>query len=413
MHFIKSIKLPKWVFVFGLCALCWSQHCISMTTQEYFDLLEQGKEEEADAKLARSEELDAMSDFGKRSDGTPKGRGWLGPMDMTDGSGQVMTENTVGVNIDGKETEIPTLVPTLSKEDINYLLAGNAPSEEIVGKAVEHARGRLEKGLSPFYEDSGVRDLTPRELPPLTGASAVEQPKERPGFFQRPKKTLTHEQKTTYKSGLYGSENQEKLLQQAQDQGVGFLFGLVLGVVFLLLVRPRGKSKSPKEVAFRLMAWGLILVIAMETSRFWVKGDFVAFIDAILRTSINAGLLWVIGYGFGWVKFYLIRRKNDGPSGAALTREEFSVANSSANQGDPQAQYQLALCYFHGQGVVKNTIEAYKWVLLAQANGIPEARGLCSQIEKKLSNEEILKGQARASEFVSEQAPELGTNEIT
>jgi hypothetical protein len=226
------------------------------------------------------------------------------------------------------------------------------------------------------------------------------------------------EKEKTKNSPLYlgGSEkkmDQYQLVQKAQDQATGFLFGLVLGVFFLLLVRPKGKSKSPKEVAFRLMAWGLILVIAMETSRFWVKGDFVAFIDAILRTSINAGLLWVIGYGFGWVKFYLIRRKNDGPSGAVLTREGFSVASSSANQGDPQAQYQLALCYFHGQGVVKNTIEAYKWVLLAQANGIPEARRLCSQIEKKLSNEEILKGQARASEFVSEKAPESGTNEIT
>jgi hypothetical protein len=193
--------------------------------------------------------------------------------------------------------------------------------------------------------------------------------------------------------------NQDQLLRQAQDQSIAFLFGLVLGIVFLLLVRPKGKSRSPKEVARRCMAWGLILVIAMETSRFWVKGDLVAFIDAILRISINAGFLWLLGYIFGWVKFYLLRLKQTGSSGAVLTPGEFNAASSLARHGDSQAQYQLAFCYFHGQGVGKNAVEAYKWVLLAQASGVQEARTLCTKIEKVLSRPEIMQGQSLASEM--------------
>jgi TPR repeat protein len=120
----------------------------------------------------------------------------------------------------------------------------------------------------------------------------------------------------------------DALLTQAQDQTVGLIIGIVLGLIFLFFVRPKGKSQSPKDVAFRCLAWGLILVIATETSRFWIKGDFVSFIDAILRISINAGFLWLIGYGFGWVKFYYLRKKGR-QSASTLTSEEFSAASSS------------------------------------------------------------------------------------
>lgn len=348
--------------------------------------------------------------------------------------GTISTIRSKSFNFDGQEVLLPTISDdgrgmTDDETVQQYLSTGKhlgkfSTPEEATTFAQELSRQQGEN------KAMGSLNYRPVRFPDEVQA---EQAKEKPGYLTQFKNDFARDidglqmmtggllataGKATGNLGAYsvgrdmleanaalylgGSEkkmDEYELLQQAHDQGVGFLFGLVLGVVFLLLVRPKGKSKFPKQVAFRLMAWGLILVIAMETSRFWVKGDFVAFIDAILRTSINAGLLWVIGYGFGWVKFYLIRRKKDGPSGAALTREEFSVANSSANQGDPQAQYQLALCYFHGQGVVKNTIEAYKWVLLAQAGGLSEARRLCDKIEKNLSRTEIAHGQHMASEF--------------
>lgn len=86
--------------------------------------------------------------FGNRADGTPKGSGFLGVLKRPDGG--VSTEISVGVNLDGKEIEIPTLVPTLSKEEVDYLLGGGKPTKTIIDKAVSHAISRMKNGLSPF-----------------------------------------------------------------------------------------------------------------------------------------------------------------------------------------------------------------------------------------------------------------------
>lgn len=88
--------------------------------------------------------------YGSREDGTPKGPGWLGELKTP--RGDVATEISVGVNIDGKETEIPLLVPTLSEKEIQHLLGGGKPTEEIMSKAVTHARKRIAAGQSPFKE---------------------------------------------------------------------------------------------------------------------------------------------------------------------------------------------------------------------------------------------------------------------
>lgn len=96
-----------------------------------------------------------MADYGNRNDGTKKGEGWLGAIRTRKGS--VMTELSVGVEIDGKETEIPTVVPTLTKEEVDYLAniaddpKGQIP-DSIIKKAVEHARKQINQGKSPFKE---------------------------------------------------------------------------------------------------------------------------------------------------------------------------------------------------------------------------------------------------------------------
>ncbi len=94
--------------------------------------------------------------YGRRQDGTKKSKGFLGELKRPDGS--ISTEISVGVNFDGAEREIPTLVPTLDKKQIEYLLKGGEPTKEIVAKAVEHARKRLKEGKSPFYEDGEDND---------------------------------------------------------------------------------------------------------------------------------------------------------------------------------------------------------------------------------------------------------------
>lgn len=70
--------------------------------------------------------------------------------------GGVSTELSVSssdlVDKQGKEVLFPLLVPTLTKKEINSLLAGKKISDVIFNKAINHARNRISKGLSPFAD---------------------------------------------------------------------------------------------------------------------------------------------------------------------------------------------------------------------------------------------------------------------
>lgn len=88
--------------------------------------------------------------YGLRLDGTQKGSGFLGELKRPDG--KVSTELSIGVHFDGEERLIPSLVPTLTKGEIKYLLGGGKATRPIVDKAVTHARERLLKNMSPFYD---------------------------------------------------------------------------------------------------------------------------------------------------------------------------------------------------------------------------------------------------------------------
>ena len=90
------------------------------------------------------------NNFGLRRDGTKKGTGFLGILERPDG--RVSTELSIGVQMDGKEIEIPSLVPTLSQEEVDSLLAGGEITEDIARKAIDFARKRMRAGKSPFLE---------------------------------------------------------------------------------------------------------------------------------------------------------------------------------------------------------------------------------------------------------------------
>lgn len=100
-------------------------------------------------------------DYGLRPDGTPKGPGFLGELKMNDGSGKVATEISIGVEIDGKETLIPSIVPTLTKEELGSLLDGKKPSQAIVKKAADYARERIAAGKSPFADQPNEAPAAP------------------------------------------------------------------------------------------------------------------------------------------------------------------------------------------------------------------------------------------------------------
>jgi hypothetical protein len=120
--------------------------------------------------------------YGLRLDGTTKGKGYFGELRIP-GTNDVATEYSIGVNIDGKDMDIPSLVPTLTKPEIEQVLqaAKNRSDvpDNVVKKAVAHARKRISQGKSPFADSSdgelpaqfqGVRTYSDR-----TGMGFYEQ----------------------------------------------------------------------------------------------------------------------------------------------------------------------------------------------------------------------------------------------
>lgn len=112
----------------------------------------------AGTAMAQQEQLKTMPDYGKRPDGTKKGKGFLGEIKRPDGT--IMTEVTMGFEIDGKETNLPLITKNSTKEDIEYLknvdikgkdFLKNAPAG-LVDRAITHAMNRKKAGL-PVYAD--------------------------------------------------------------------------------------------------------------------------------------------------------------------------------------------------------------------------------------------------------------------
>jgi hypothetical protein len=96
-----------------------------------------------------------------RADGSAKSMtGYLGPIENKV-SGGTMTEFSTDWEDVG--IEIPTMVPTLSKKEIEYMqnmkpgqgwnVKENPMDKQIINKAREHARMRLEQDKNPFYQD--------------------------------------------------------------------------------------------------------------------------------------------------------------------------------------------------------------------------------------------------------------------
>jgi polyhydroxyalkanoate synthesis regulator phasin len=119
--------------------------------------------------------------YGKRADGTIKGIGWLGPLKSKDG--EVVTEYSIGVEFDGVEREIPLVVPTLTQQEVDFILNELVPARNdkaksaelrksdtyqvIERKAIEHAKPLLESGRSPFFAGAfGEFTEAAKDLPP-------------------------------------------------------------------------------------------------------------------------------------------------------------------------------------------------------------------------------------------------------
>lgn len=109
-----------------------------------------------------------MSNYGLRNDGiTQKGEGYFGSLNRYDVPGSHSSELTVGVT--GRELygeghtydeiiDVPSFVPTLTQEELDYLLSGGQITPQIRQKALEFARRRLQEGKSIFAEPNEKQD---------------------------------------------------------------------------------------------------------------------------------------------------------------------------------------------------------------------------------------------------------------
>jgi|TARA_R110000824_G_scaffold391775_1_gene589786 hypothetical protein len=101
-----------------------------------------------------------------RSDGSEKSaKGYLGPV-INARDGKTMTEFTIGVQIDGEEINIPSMVPTLSSKEVEILqnsLPGEKIPESIQRKAKTHALMRMEQGKNIFYQDGEELEEMPED----------------------------------------------------------------------------------------------------------------------------------------------------------------------------------------------------------------------------------------------------------
>ena len=109
--------------------------------------------------LAPVNSLRSVAPFGLRHDsGDPKGKGYFGMLSAPSyGLGGVSTEISATEDIGGKQMEFPLLAPGLSRLQINSLLAGQQPTEEIYRNALAHAIRRAQLGLSPFAAPNELR----------------------------------------------------------------------------------------------------------------------------------------------------------------------------------------------------------------------------------------------------------------
>jgi hypothetical protein len=74
----------------------------------------------------------------------------------------------------------------------------------------------------------------------------------------------------------------------------------------------------------------------------------------------------------------------------------------SAEQNDATGQYFLAYAYKEGKGVPQNFIEARAWFSLSKSNGDEDAEGKMSELDAKMTVEDISKSQERAKELQAE-----------
>lgn len=113
-----------------------------------------------------------LAPYGLRHSGEgAKGKGYFGELPAKDGS--VATE----YSIEDESGEYPSLVPTLTKKQLDYVLKTGLPrgteeTKEVEKKARAYADKRRNEGKSPFAGPTELRMPTPKKKGGVVSASS-------------------------------------------------------------------------------------------------------------------------------------------------------------------------------------------------------------------------------------------------
>jgi TPR repeat protein len=79
--------------------------------------------------------------------------------------------------------------------------------------------------------------------------------------------------------------------------------------------------------------------------------------------------------------------------------ETIAWIKRGAQQGNVLAKFNLGGAYLKGNGVSRDTIEAYKWLFLAADNGHNDARVISNALAKKMDARAVVKAQELANNW--------------
>ena len=74
-------------------------------------------------------------------------------------------------------------------------------------------------------------------------------------------------------------------------------------------------------------------------------------------------------------------------------RKAFRLLKGLAEQGNVDAQYNLGVMYYEGEGVPKDYVQAYAWTIIAVVQGHEDAKHNLRGITKRLKSGQIIEGQ--------------------
>ena len=112
---------------------------------------------------------------------------------------------------------------------------------------------------------------------------------------------------------------------------------------------------------------------------------------------------------------YLYYKSGSDPEITGVVRSERLAAQwyrEAAVQGHARAQYNMAVLHLHGHGVDRDAVEAYAWLLQASANGHEGSQELMLELDELLNARQIEDAHARSDALpVRKPSPELALDD--